>query len=293
MNPLRTLLGGVVDYAGLFPPAGLDMATAVRNYASYKKSVHEWMLGKFIVPASRLAEFSLSAQALPQDGAPWYLSALAGPDFELSAKDILDFNRRNSTGPFHVASIEARASTIPEITRIALQRPEGMALYVEIPLRPDPQQLLSALAASGLYAKVRTGGTSAEMFPATADLARFIDECVKTGVLFKATAGLHHPIRSTYRLTYAPDSLSGVMFGFLNVFLAAAFAKKGMDMRELTVVLEEGRAGAFMFGDGGVQWKEYRLTNDDLAAARATAVTAFGSCSFREPVDELTALGLL
>ena len=35
MKALRALLTGIVDYAGLFPPAALDMTTAVRNYASY------------------------------------------------------------------------------------------------------------------------------------------------------------------------------------------------------------------------------------------------------------------
>ena len=30
-EPLRTLLAGIVDYAGLFPPAGLDMPAAVAN----------------------------------------------------------------------------------------------------------------------------------------------------------------------------------------------------------------------------------------------------------------------
>ena len=43
MNPtettdtaLQALLESLIDYAGLFPPAGLDMATAVANYAGYK-----------------------------------------------------------------------------------------------------------------------------------------------------------------------------------------------------------------------------------------------------------------
>ena len=35
---LRILMEGLIDYAGLFPPASLDMPTAVRNYAAYRKS---------------------------------------------------------------------------------------------------------------------------------------------------------------------------------------------------------------------------------------------------------------
>ena len=56
MTALRALLAGIVDYAGLFPPAGLDMPAAVRNYASYRTDDHAWMLGRFVVPASRLGK---------------------------------------------------------------------------------------------------------------------------------------------------------------------------------------------------------------------------------------------
>lgn len=52
MTMLRTLLIHAVDYAGLFPPAKLDMETAVRNYASYQEGEHSWALGRFIVPVS-------------------------------------------------------------------------------------------------------------------------------------------------------------------------------------------------------------------------------------------------
>ena len=46
----------VVDYAGLFPPAGLDMRAAVGNYARYAAGPWAWALGRFIVPVSRLEE---------------------------------------------------------------------------------------------------------------------------------------------------------------------------------------------------------------------------------------------
>ena len=37
-SALRTLVAGVVDYAGLFPPASLGMRDAVANYADYRAS---------------------------------------------------------------------------------------------------------------------------------------------------------------------------------------------------------------------------------------------------------------
>ena len=36
MSAIRALLTESIDYAGLFPPAGLDMASAVENYARYR-----------------------------------------------------------------------------------------------------------------------------------------------------------------------------------------------------------------------------------------------------------------
>jgi hypothetical protein len=56
------LLRDLIDYAGLFPPASLDMAAAVANYDSYSRSEWNWILGRFIVPVARLGEFE---EALP------------------------------------------------------------------------------------------------------------------------------------------------------------------------------------------------------------------------------------
>ena len=136
-------------------------------------------------------------------------------------------------------------------------------------------------------------GTTPEAFPATRDVARFLEACVREGVPFKATAGLHHPLRAEYRLTYEPDAPEGVMFGFLNVFLGAALLATGMPAAELPALLEENSAAALRVDDTGISWRRYCLTRDQAAAARASLALSFGSCSFREPVDDLKALRLL
>ena len=98
---------------------------------------------------------------------------------------------------------------------------------------------LAAVRRLGGRAKVRTGGVTRDAFPTTSDLIRFLRRCVRAGLPFKATAGLHHPLRAEYRLTYAPDSPAGVMFGFLNLFLATAFLRAGMEETEAARLLEE------------------------------------------------------
>jgi hypothetical protein len=112
-------------------------------------------------------------------------------------------------------------------------------------------------------------------------------------VPFKATAGLHHPVRSVHRLTYQPDSPSATMHGFLNVFLAAAFLRVGMDLQLAVELMNEQLASAFHFDSDGLLWREHRLGLDDISAARRDFAISFGSCSFTEPVDDLRMLGLL
>ena len=71
-----------IDYAGLFPPSQLSMSEAVINYATYKNSNYNWMLGRFIVPVGRLDEFYESAREfISRDGrSVWRLSVVAGED---------------------------------------------------------------------------------------------------------------------------------------------------------------------------------------------------------------------
>ena len=56
VKAVDALLAGLVDYAGLFPPASEDMRDALENYASYRASDDRSALGRFIVPVSRLKE---------------------------------------------------------------------------------------------------------------------------------------------------------------------------------------------------------------------------------------------
>jgi hypothetical protein len=140
------------------------------------------------------------------------------------------------------------------------------------------------------FAKLRTGGVKPEAIPAVGDVAAFILACAGRRLPFKATAGLHHPLRGDYRLTYAPDSAQARMFGFLNVFLAAAYARNGLDESELIPLLEETSRLAFQVTDDSISWRGNRLDLAAIRRAREQVVISFGSCSFTEPVSELAEL---
>lgn len=232
---LLVLLTNLIDYAGLFPPAGLSLEDAAANYARYREVDFAWALGKFVVPAAR-------AHELPSD---FPLSVL-GRD-EVKADEI--------DGAAPGAFVEGMA--IGEIRR------------------------------RGLRAKIRTGGVTADAFPAIERVAAFIRECRAEGVAFKATAGLHHPLRCVKPLTYEPNAATGTMHGFLNVFLAAAMAG------DEEAILAETDPRAFSFDDDGAVWRDRRVSTDDLARMRRDFAISFGSCSFEEPIADLQQLGWL
>lgn len=297
---LRALLAGLVDYAGLFPPAKLPMDEAVAEYARQRSGADRWMLGRFVVTAARLDELEESLRRLPaaSRGLPWAVSALAlPPDVPGDARRVASFNERAGVLAL-VDAAETKAST-PEEVDAALDalRPLGLAeLYVELPHAADAaalDRLLARVKAGGARAKIRTGGVTADAFPTAEQVAAFIAACGRAGVPFKATAGLHHPLRAEHRLTYAPDAPRGTMFGFLNVFVAAAATREGFSAGELPAILEERDPAAFAFDDAGVAWRGRRIGIASVEQARSHFAIAFGSCSFREPVDDLKALRLL
>ena len=295
MDGMRALLEGVVDYAGLFPPAGLGMPEAVRNYAEYRRGAARWMLGRFIVPVRRLDELAEAAEPhlprRPLDDA-WPLSALAGDDFAADVRTIGEFNCRHAAADapaIVVDAVELRASNIGQIDVAARAMPEWLTGFVEVPLEPDPAPLIDAIGRAGLRAKARTGGVTPEAIPDSALLARFLAECVRRRVPFKATAGLHHPVRAEHPLTYDAGAPRAVMHGYLNVFVAAALLEAGGSEGDAQRVLDETDPAAFRFDGPSVSWRAHRFEVSRIASSRQLA-RSFGSCSFTEPVEDLAAL---
>lgn len=293
LSSTRALLAGLIDYAGLFPPARLPMPAAVYNYAHYLDLPFHWILGRFIVSASRLQEFEREATpSLPPPGSPaaWHLSLLSTDP----ARDIVslnDFNRRHPGAPFD--SIEVQAGSAAQIVSAAESVPRPILLYCEIPLGAETTSLVSAIAKSGAKAKVRCGGLSADVFPPAGQLVSFFQCCCAARVGFKATAGLHHPVRGVYPFTYEPDSRKGLMHGFLNVFLAAAFVWAGMGAGDAIELLDERSSNAFRFLNDGIIWRGHHLSIGEIVEMRRDFALAFGSCSFSDPVSDLRKMDLI
>lgn len=296
MTAVNVLLDGLVDYAGLFPPASQDMRSAAESYASYRGGDDRSALGRLIVPIDRLDEFEEAARDLiPRGGSePWRLSVLVPGGVRAAADRMLRFNCHHWSGSPDghavIDAVELKAATAEEIDSQHRELPDFFQKYFEVPLGRNVHGLVKAIARVGGRAKVRTGGITANAFPAASDLLAFLVACQTEGVAFKATAGLHHPVRGSYRLTYEPKSETGTMYGFLNVFLAAALLRQGVAESVVLEALEESDGGAFEFSNDEIKWRGHRVSASELAAVRRGLAISFGSCSFREPVDELAQL---
>jgi hypothetical protein len=136
----------------------------------------------------------------------------------------------------------------------------GVETYFELVLDDDWRDsvpaTIGAIAALGARVKLRCGG---EVTPTVEQVGLVIASCREAGVPFKCTAGLHHAVRR------------GEEHGFLNILAATAAPPGAIE----AVLAEEDAADL------------------DVEGADRALFVGFGSCSWREPVDDLVELGLL
>lgn len=311
MHPVnKAFFDGLIDYAGLFPPAGLPMEKAVERFARHIRSEHAWVLAHFICPVSRLGEFVEHARVMlpgtwatsgyremADDSEPWRISAIVDGDLDACLDTVVAFNEHHSkedNGLAQIDSIEMRVTSPDEIDRAIEEIPEDIHPYFEFPISGDCRGFVAALAGDEAAAKIRCGGVTPDLIPPSSDIARFLHAARAGGVRFKATAGLHHPIRAEHALTYEADSPKALMHGYLNLFMAAAFVRSGKTELDATEkILEERDPTAFRFSEEGVRYKDLALTPGEVVKAREGFAVGYGSCSFDEPVGDAKKLGLL
>jgi hypothetical protein len=285
----RALLEHAVDYAGTFPPAALPLGEAALNYTRERNGSHAWLLGRLVVSAGSLDELE---SALTRDDVNGHeISVVLGADVMSQLARVDAFNERQA-GRARIVSLEFPPAPATDIPRLAGRVERPLEAFFEAPIADDLETRLDAMSKAGVYAKVRTGGVVATAIPTPASLARFLHACAVRRLAFKATAGLHHALRSCYSLTYERNSATAVMHGFLNVSVAAALAHKGASVSEIVEALSESSATSFVFDPDGLVHHGATAGLNDLVETRRY-FRSFGSCSFREPVEELARLHLV
>jgi hypothetical protein len=272
------LLGGLCDDAALFPPGNLPLADAVPAHLAHLTSRHRGLVGPFIVSAVDVhalgpllagaedRSFEVAVTVPEPSRFPAALAAAASvPQVRVVALEVA------------VPTGVDPAQVVPTLDAAVAAHP-GPEVYVELPRDERRPALLAALVGSRHHAKLRTGGVRADLYPDEDELAAAVVACVRAGVAFKATAGLHHAVRNT-------DPATGFeQHGFLNVLLAVDAAQRGASTAEVVALLAERDGFA-------VAASVARL--GERAGPVRDAFRSFGTCSIDDPRDELTALGLL
>lgn len=324
VGSLKALLSGIVDYAGMFPPASLTLADALEHYANHRGGPYKWMLSRFICPAGKLGEIHPAELRGADKASPWRLAIIGrgGADLDSFLQALQDdlaavreFLAR-AAGSAVVETFEVKLpitmmtgepQRLSQLLDRSAEAQSGqltalITLFLEIAVQlPDPSRLGETMSSIRTFnersarrgispygVKIRTGGVEAGAFPTCEQVAAFIRLCREFGVAFKATAGLHHPLR------HHDASIGTMMHGFLNVFVAAALAHAlNSDLSTLVEVLESQKIEDFDFTAGGLRWRELEVSTQQVQAARTNFAVSYGSCSFDEPVQKLQELGLM
>jgi hypothetical protein len=282
-NGIPPLFTRLCDDAALFPPGNAAARDAVPAHHEYRRAWYRDLVGPFLATAAHVPAVAEAARASAAAGplalvlvVPQGPSALAAALRSTERKPGIEL-----VGVELASSAEGSSADAAREAAWMLERelPPGVGGVVEVRRGGGFGDALDVLAAGPFRAKLRTGGTVAEAFPAEAELAAFIVGCVARELAFKCTAGLHEAVRHTDRTTGFEHH------GFLNILAATSAATQGADEAAVTSLLAM-RSGLDLVAS-------LRMLTPDAITRTRRAFTAYGTCSIAEPLADLIKLGAL
>jgi hypothetical protein len=329
---VRALLSGIIDYAGMFPPAKLPLEEAIRNLARYRTEPESWMLGRFVCPAARLEKLAPFLPELFQTGPPLRISALGRggntiTEFMTASRSdlemIADFNKKYAERaivdvfevrfPSDVVDAD-QEKQMPLVSKfnaksceiIDLVAPANFAIFYELPFCQGWPQLIGVFGPIKWIGRLAGGRDFVQADPRPRGIK------IRCGGLEPSTFPAPEQVAAAitscrdkevtlkataglhHPIRHFDAGVNAVMHGFLNFFVAGVltFANR-LSEKEVQAIIEDEDPKNFVFDDEGLRWKTYRAKTAQIEAARREFITSFGSCSFDEPRDHLRALGLI
>ena len=319
----HALFSRLFDYTGAFPPASLPLEVALATFGRHRAGPSSWMLGRFVVPASRLEEVSSHAALLPlgREGSPgrtdtepsgaelrsWRISALVTHDAG-DAAHVAAFNRRHAdaaNGAAIVDTVELVVTSPDDVRAARVWASRGFEVYCEVSPGPSSIALIEAIARVGLHAKLRCGGADAARVPTCEEVAAFLCACVARGVVAKATAGLHHPITGVHPVSEASEARRTWQLGYLNLVMAAGVAEgagraavQSDEVQAAVCRLLAVEQTPHWVGHAALEWRGdhgpiIEGPIDQFAIAGRGLIRSIGTCWLEEPMATGRAVGLI
>jgi hypothetical protein len=312
----RALFNGIIDYAGLFPPARLPMDDALARFVDHGSGSDGWILGRFVCPSSRISELEPLVAEIDPAHLPIRLAVLGrGGD---TVDEFLEAVAREAASVRSISSRHDQRLTA-DVFEVRLPASGGVAVavekawrllndgastsitaYFEVSLlgewRPRLPASVAAVrdtdrgagATDRVGLKIRCGGLEAADVPEPEAVAAAIATCRATEVPLKATQGLHHPFR------HHDPKLDTIVHGFINLFTASALAVvHDLPVTRLTEIVAETDPAAFVIDGDRLGWRDFEASANQIATSREKLLSSFGSCSFREPRDDLREIDLI
>ena len=301
---VQSFHAGIVDYAGLFPPASLPFEISIRCFSAYLKEENPWMIARFVCPHTRFEELVSFAHLFPT-GCP--VSALIKVKEEADVVTLAEKVESNLAvlegTPFQLAAMEI---TLPPSTpddslllfvkglEAAVDQhsiAEAPFAFFEWPLSEShlwnrSNELRDNVSNMTLGLKARCGGILPDHFPTVNNVASFLEYCLNHKTPFKCTAGLHHPVRQL------DTKIGASMHGYWNIFGAAILGRiHNLGQNQLLNILSDTDPNAFGFEEDMFSHGTLSAQADEITKVRRKLAISFGSCSFDEPREDLRAAG--
>lgn len=319
---VNAFLHRLIDYAGMFPPANLNLNDAFGEYTEYIQCPDEWMLNRFILPVSKIKDLTDTDEyikAVPQDFKIKFSLLLSGgntaAEFTKNLKSdfpLADTLNEKSGGLMIADNFEVKIPAevmqaadfrpaekfIREISRLVNEHSgEQAKIFFESFNSADFEKVYEYAAgaiaeSNSVYNnagfKLRTGGVTEDAFPSIGQVSYAVYINNKNKVPFKATAGLHHPVR------HFNSTVKTKMHGFLNIFGAGILAHiNSLSPAEITEIISEENPDSFRFTENGFKFRSLNAGTEEIEKARNEFAVSYGSCSFDEPREDLRNLKLL
>jgi len=320
----------LIDYAGLFPPASLDLGSALGNYAHYRGEPEAWMLGRFIIPADRLPELAPYDPTLVRPGARPMRYALLAAGGATAAESLDRLHSQTDVAAGFLAEhagtarIEVIETRLPDNLAAAADR-DATAAYLM-----DFCRLLAETSLAGVDLFVEAappGGTAdttgddaaiaaltavadGDVVGATQGVRRLgyklrsggvvpdaFPPCERVAHVLVACRDQDRPLKFTaglhHPVRHRADDPDVMMHGFLNVFGAGLLAHGlGLTADETVAIVADTEATSFRFERADFSWRDRSLPAAEVQRLRSRYLIGFGSCSFDEPREDLTRLRL-
>jgi hypothetical protein len=290
--------GALIDYAGVFPPSSLAMGDAITAYRDHRSSADRWVVGRFLTRASQLEALAQAATAtFDRRTGPWPVGVIFDMGPGVATSLCLDFAAEMGNA-ITIDAVEAKAQrpdpdAIAQLIEATGALDAETAVFVELvsghPPAPQIDAVAENLRALGRNGgvKLRCGGAGPADFPSVEEVAEFVWDSTNEGVPFKATAGLHQPIR------HFDTDLGAWRHGFVNILIASIAATDGEPRDVVESIIAETDPSQFSVTATAVQWKHVFAAGSAIRRSRRNGFVAFGSCDLDEPIEALRSLDML